>query len=412
MAFQQGLSGLNSASKNLDVISNNVANATTVGFKGSRALFADVFANSLSGAGAGQVGIGSKVAAVSQEFGQGNVTSTNNPLDVAINGNGFFRMSQEGTISFTRNGQFHLDPNGYLVNTDGQRVTGYGVDAQANIVATTPLDIQIQTADIPPLATTTFRFGANLDASATAPAAAVFSAVDPNSYNNTTSGSVYDTLGNSHVFSYYFVKTATAGQWNVYASVDGGAPSTVDLGAGAGNPLVLNFDSAGALTTAMPVNADLTITGGATTPLSFTLDMSSMTQFGAPFSVNTLYQDGYSSGRLAGLTIGSDGVVKGRYTNGQSQNLGQIVLASFANPNGLKPLGQNQWADSPDSGLPVIGAPGTGNLGVVQSSAVEDSNVDLTAELVSMITAQRVYQANAQSIKTQDEVLQTLVNLR
>ena len=412
MAFQQGLSGLNSASKNLDVISNNVANATTVGFKGSRALFADVFANSLSGAGAGQVGIGSKVAAVSQEFGQGNVTSTNNPLDVAINGNGFFRMSQEGTISFTRNGQFHIDPNGYLVNTDNQRVTGYGVDAQANIVATTPIDIQIQTADIPPLATTTFRFGANLDASATPPAAAVFGTADPNSYNNTTSGSVYDTLGNSHIFSYYFVKAATAGEWNVYAAVDGTAVSNVDLGAGAGNPLVLNFDSAGALTTAMPVSADLTIAGGATTPLSFTLDMSSMTQFGAPFSVNTLYQDGYSSGRLAGLNIGSDGIVKGRYTNGQSQNLGQIVLASFANPNGLKPLGQNQWADSPDSGLPVIGAPGTGNLGAVQSSAVEDSNVDLTAELVSMITAQRVYQANAQSIKTQDEVLQTLVNLR
>ncbi len=412
MAFQQGLSGLNSASKHLDVISNNVANATTVGFKGSRALFADVFANSLSGAGAGQVGIGSTVAAVSQEFGQGNVTSTNNPLDVAINGNGFFRMSEEGTISYTRNGQFHIDPNGFLVNTDNQRVTGHGVDAQANIVQTTPIEIQIQTADIPPLATTTFRFGANLDASAAPPAAATFSTIDPNSYNNTTSGSVYDTLGNSHVFSYYFVKTATAGQWNVYAAVDGTAVGNVDLGTGAGNPLVLNFDSAGALTTAMPVNADLTVAGGATTPLSFTLDMTSMTQFGAPFSVNTLYQDGYSSGRLAGLNIGSDGVIKGRYTNGQSQNLGQIVLASFANPNGLKPLGQNQWADSPDSGLPVIGAPGTGNLGAVQSSAVEDSNVDLTAELVSMITAQRVYQANAQSIKTQDEVLQTLVNLR
>src|SRR5512139_3424925 len=209
MAFQQGLSGLNTASKNLDVISNNVANATTVGFKGSRAEFADVFANSLSGAGAGQVGIGAKVAAVSQQFGQGNVTSTNNQLDVAINGNGFFRISQEGTVSYTRNGQFHLDPNGYLVNTDNQRVTGYGVDAQANIVQTTPIDIQIQTADIPPLATSTFRFGANLDASAVPPAAAVFSTTDPNSYNNTTSGSVYDTLGNSHIFSYYFVKSPT-----------------------------------------------------------------------------------------------------------------------------------------------------------------------------------------------------------
>ena len=412
MAFQQGLSGLNSASKNLDVISNNVANATTVGFKGSRAQFADVFANSLSGAGSSQVGIGSQVAAIAQEFGQGNVTSTNNPLDVAINGNGFFRISQDGSITYTRNGQFHLDPNGYLVNTDNKRVTGYGVDAQANIVQTSPLEIQIQTADIPPLATTTFRFGANLDAGAAAPAVATFSPTDPLSYNNTTSGSVYDTLGNSHVFSYYFVKSPTVGQWNVYASVDGTATSNVDFGAGAGSPLALNFDSAGALTTTMPVTANLTVGGGATSPISFTLDMNSMTQFGSPFSVNTLYQDGYASGRLAGLSIGSDGVIQGRYTNGQSQNLGQIVLASFANPNGLRPMGQNQWTDSPDSGLPVIGAPNSGSLGVLKSSAVEDSNVDLTAELVSMITAQRVYQANAQSIKTQDEVLQTLVNLR
>jgi flagellar hook protein FlgE len=194
--------------------------------------------------------------------------------------------------------------------------------------------------------------------------------------------------------------------------VDGTAIGNVNLGAGAGNPLVLDFDTGGRLTTAMPVNADVTITSGATSPISFSLDLNGTSQFGSPFSVNNLYQDGYSSGRLAGLNIGSDGTIKGRYTNGQSQDLAQIVLASFANPNGLKPLGQNQWADSPDSGLPVIGVPGGGNLGGVQSSAVEDSNVDLTAELVAMITAQRMYQANAQSIKTQDEVMQTLVNLR
>jgi len=412
MAFQQGLSGLNSAAKNLDVISNNVANAATVGFKGSRAMFADVFASSLNGSGSSQIGIGSKVAAVSQEFGQGNVTSTNNPLDVAINGNGFFRVSKDGTISFTRNGQFHLDADGYLVNTESQRVTGYGVDSSANIIATAPIDVRLSTADIAPLATTTFRFGANLDAGATPPSSAVFNAADPTSYNNTTSGSVYDTLGNVHVFSYYFVKTATAGQWNVFGTVDGSAISNVNLGAGAGTPLVLNFGSDGALSTTMPVNASLTISGGATSPINFGLDMAEMTQFGSSFSVNSLFQDGYSAGRLTGVNIGADGTIKGRYTNGQSQDLAQIVLAQFANPSGLKSLGQNQWADSPDSGLPVIGTPGSGSLGVVQSSAVEDSNVDLTAELVSMITAQRFYQANAQSIKTQDEVMQTLVNLR
>jgi flagellar hook protein FlgE len=412
MAFQQGLSGLNTAAKNLDVISNNVANATVVGFKNARALFSDVFANSLSGSGASDIGIGSQVAGVSQQFSQGNVSSTANPLDVAVNGNGFFRISDNGTITYSRNGQFHLDANGYLVNNDNSRVTGYGVDAAANIVRTTPIDIQVSTADIPPLTTSVFRLGANLDSGSPVPTAAVFNTADPASYNNTTSGTVYDSLGNAHVMSYYFVKTATAGQWDTYATVDGTAITNVDLGAGAGNPLVLNFNSFGALTTAMPATADLTIGGAANSPISMELDMSGTSQFGSAFSVNTLFQDGYTSGRLAGINIGVDGTIKGRYTNGQSQNIAQIVLAQFANPNGLKPLGNNQWADSPDSGLPVVGIPGSGSLGALQSSAVEDSNVDLTGELVAMITAQRVYQANAQSIKTQDELLQTLVNLR
>jgi flagellar hook protein FlgE len=410
MAFQQGLSGLNGASKNLDVISNNVANAATVGFKSSRAVFADVYASSLTGSS--DVGIGSTVADVAQEFGQGNVTSTNNPLDVAINGGGFFRMSQEGAVTFSRNGQFHLDPAGYLVNTDNQRVTGYGVDASGTVSASTPLDVRINTADIPPVYTGLFRFGANLDARAAAPTAPVFNMADPASYTNTTSGSVYDSLGNAHTLTYFFAKTPTSGQWNVYGSVDGTAVTNVDLGAGAGNPLVLNFDANGVLTTAMPVTAAVTIASGAVSPISLSLDMNGTTQFGSDFSVNSLFQDGYASGRLVGLSIGSDGTIKGRYTNGESQNLARIVLANFANPNGLKPLGQNQWSDTPDSGLPVIGSPGSGSLGALQSSAVEDSNVDLTAELVAMITAQRIYQANAQSIKTQDEVMQTLFNLR
>jgi len=412
MSFQQGLSGLNSSAKHLDVISNNVANASVVGFKGSRPLFADVFANSLSGAGASQIGIGSKVATVSQEFGQGNISSTNNPLDVAVNGRGFFRMTKDGTISLSRKGQFHLDAEGYIVNSDALRVTGYGTDTSGNIVATAPVDVRLSTADIPPQATAAFRAGLNLDAGAAQPTTALFNQADPTSYNNTTSGTVYDSIGNPHVLSLYFVRTATAGQWNMHATVDGTPSTNVNLGGGAGVPTTLTFDNTGALTSAMPLTASLAITGGGVTPLSFQFDLAGSSQFGSPFSVNALFQDGYSSGRLAGINIGNDGVVKGRYTNGQSQNLAQIVLADFANPQGLRPIGQNQWADSSDSGLPVVGAPGSGNLGSVQSSAVEDSNVDLTAELVSMITAQRVYQANAQSIKTQDEVLQTLVNLK
>jgi flagellar hook protein FlgE len=198
----------------------------------------------------------------------------------------------------------------------------------------------------------------------------------------------------------------------MYGQVDGGALANADVGAGAGAPATLNFSNTGALTTGMPLNASLTLTNGAVTPLAYTLDLTGSTQYGSNFGVNTLSQNGYASGRLAGFNVADDGTVVGRYTNGQSRNLAQVVLADFRNVQGLKPLGNNQWEETADSGLAIVGTPSSGSLGTVQSSAVEDSNIDLTAELVSMITAQRVYQANAQTIKTQDAILQTLVNLR
>ena len=210
----------------------------------------------------------------------------------------------------------------------------------------------------------------------------------------------------------YFVKTAVAGQWQLYGTVDGGPPADVDLGAGAGNPVTLNFDNLGQLTTGMPLPASLTVTTGAVTPLAFTFDMTGSTQYGSDFGVNTLSQNGYASGRLAGFNVSGDGILIGRYTNGQSRNLAQVVLADFRNLQGLKPLGDNLWEETADSGLAIVGTPNSGSLGVLQSSAVEDSNVDLTAELVRMMTAQRVYQANAQTIKTQDQVLSTLLNLK
>jgi flagellar hook protein FlgE len=412
MAFQTGLSGLNAASHDLDIVGNNVANASTVGFKESRALFADVYANSLSGAGANAVGIGTKVASVQQEFTQGNITVTNNPLDIAINGGGFFRMSENGSITYTRNGQFHSDSNGFIVNADNLQLTGYTVDTAGNIIASSPVPLQLSTADIPPNITSKFQAGVNLDARATAPATAIFNAIDPTSYNSSTSGTVFDSLGNSHVFTMYFVKTAVAGQWALHATVDGTAAANVNLGAGAGNPTTLAFNTSGVLTTVMPLAASLTIGGGAATPLPFNLDFAGSTQFGSNFNVNALTQDGYTSGRLTGYNVGADGLVLGQYSNGQSKTLAQVVLTTFANSEGLIPLGNNQWQESSASGLPLVGAPGSGRLGALQAAAVEDSNVDLTAELVNMITAQRNYQANAQTIKTQDAVLQTLVNLR
>ena len=402
MSFQQGLSGLNAAAKNLDVIGNNVSNSSTVGFKQSQAQFADVYANSLTGAGGSNVGIGVKVAQVAQQFTQGNVTATNNPLDMAINGGGFFRMDNNGEVTYQRNGQFQLDSMGFIVNPTGAKLTGYTANASGVLSTGAPSPLSINTADLTPQTTTTVNAVLNLDSTSTALSAAAFDMNDPTTYHNSTAVSLYDSLGNAHTQQTYYVKTA-AGTWDVFASTDGAAASAVGT---------LNFDTNGVLTTAMPFSIPVTVTTGATSPFSVDLDYTGTTQFGSAFSVNTLNQDGYTSGRLAGFNIGADGVILGRYTNGQSAVLGQVVLANFANPNGLQQLGNNMWAESSTSGTPLVGTPDSGSLGVLQSSAVEDSNVDLTAELVNLITAQRVYQANAQTIKAQDAVLQTLVNLR
>ena len=413
MGFQTGLSGLNAASQSLDVIGNNVANAATVGFKESRTLFSDVYANSLSGSGANQVGLGVKVAAIEQQFTQGAISTSNNPFDVAINGKGFFRLDDNGATFYSRNGEFHLDNAGNMVTSEGFKVSGYGVDASGNIVPTSPIPLQFSSAQLAPTPTANFRASFNLDSREAVPTTALFNEADPTSYNDSTSGTVFDSLGNPHVFTQYFVKTAVAGQWALHATVDGTPPANIDLGAGAGNPINVDFNSKGVLTTAMPIaGVALTIAGGATSPLSLDVDLLGTTQFGAKFAVNALFQDGFASGRLAGFNMGGDGIIVGRYSNGQSRNLGQLVLASFADPQGLKPLGNNRWEQTSDSGIPVVGTPGSGDLGAVQGAATELSNVDLTAELVNMITMQRVYQANAQSIKTQDSILQTLVNLR
>ena len=414
MSFQQGLSGLNAAAKNLDAIGNNVANSNTVGFKQSQTQFADVYANSLTGAGGSQVGIGVKVAQVVQQFTQGNVTSSNNPLDIAINGGGFFRMDNNGEVTYQRNGQFQLDRTGFIVNPSGAHLTGYTADASGVLLTGSPSPLSIDTADLVPQVTTAVNAVLNLNSGNLPinPLTNPFDLTDPSTFNSSTAVSVYDSLGNAHTLQTFYVKTATAGQWDVYAANDG----VQIIGGGATGQIdTLNFTPNGVIdtaTTTIPFTiGPVAVTTGAA-DLNFTLDFTGSTQFGSPFSVNTLNQDGFTSGRLAGFNIGADGMILGRYTNGQTAVLGQVVLASFANPNGLKPLGNNMWSETATSGNPLVGAPSSGSLGVLQSSAVEDSNVDLTAELVNLITAQRVYQANAQTIKAQDAVLQTLVNLR
>ena len=434
MSFQQGLSGLNVSSKALDVVSNNIANANTVGFKSATTHFADVYANSLAGAGAAQVGIGVQNVAIMQQFSQGNITSTNNPLDMSINGQGFYRMNTNGNVTYTRNGQFHLDKNGYIVDDRSRVLTGYPVDGTGQIVQSAPVDLQLDAGDQDPVATgagvgsfTGVRANVNLDSRAVSPAVAVPPAPwvpgathDPSTYNWSTALSIYDTLGNAHTLSLYAVKTATPGLWDIHAAVDG----TTDVNVTLGTP-TLQFTTSGQLdgtiagngTVGVSIDLDQVMTdlGGvnnAASPLVFDINFAGSTQFGSVFGANRLEQDGYASGRLAGVSVSGDGVIRGNYTNGQSRNLGQVVLANFTNPNGLTSLGGNQWGETSASGSALVGAPGSASLGVLQAAAVEESNVDLTAELVAMITQQRNYQANAQSIKTQDQIMQTLVNLR
>ncbi len=405
MSFQQGLSGLSASAKAIDSVGNNIANSGTVGFKSATTAFADVFAATMGGAN--QIGIGTAIASINQQFTQGNITVTNNALDLAINGSGFYRLSNHGAITWTRNGQFNVDKDGYIVNANGARLTGYLANANNVIVPSTPAEIFINTSDLQPQPTgqsgAGLEIGLNLDSRETV-IAATFDINDPTTYNSSTSATVYDSLGNPHLLSLYFKKTGP-GAWELYTSLDGGPAS-------AATPLT--FSATGALTA--PANGIIAqshaIATGATTPLDYDLNLTGSTQYGSIFGVNSITQDGYTSGRLSGLSVASDGTIQGRYSNGQTRDLAQVVLGNFNNPNGLLSLGNNQWAETADSGQPLVGVPGSGSLGVIQSAAVEESNVDLTAELVNMITLQRAYQANAQTIKTQDAILQTLVNLR
>jgi flagellar hook protein FlgE len=548
MSFQQGLSGLNAAAKSLDVIGNNIANSSTVGFKGAQAQFADVYANSLNGASGLVAGIGTKVAKIAQQFTQGPIESSSNPLDMAINGAGFFRMELDGVVQLSRNGQFELDENGSIINAQGAKLTGYMADTSGTLSTGTPIPLKINTADLPPVSTTEARYTMKLDSNSQVPQVA-FDAANPKSYNFTTPMDNFDSLGNKHVMQTYYVKSGP-GTWDVYASADGteinkvkaqeaafnaltanpaatdndlvvaawsgvlqkiadltadaatrhndaatlsatdplaaaemeaeavkvdnyvialqatydGAiglvvsPSPEELAVGAARGLIgakpedvaaaaaasvpgmkigtVIFNAVGELDLSrmalrtpaqgLPFNVGIPVypSTGAVSPFNVKINFDRLQQFAskaAPSgndwfagesSVTAKTQNGYRAGQLTRFSTGVDGVMLGEYNNGEAHILGQVVFANVANPNGLTSLGNNAWAESASSGQILIGTPDNGTFGILQASAVESSNVDLTQELVNMITAQRAYQANAQTIKTQDQVMQTLVNLR
>ena len=426
MGFQQGLSGLNASSKNLDVIGHNIANANTTGYKASRAEFAEMVASAIGTSGGNSSGIGVEVGAVAQQFSQGNLSITGNNLDLAINGSGFFKLMQaDGTPAYTRAGNFKLDKVGNMVTNDNARVMGYPIDPNTGLrTASEPEPLRFPTGQpIPAKQTSQITVALNLDArapdAAGNPAATPPIPATPRATYG-TSVNVYDSQGVAKPVNLYFQKTATANTWDVYDQLDNptAVPPVVATPIGQ-----ITFDNNGAIVSPVApppaTGFQLPVTINPTPPnpnglpaYNVAVDIGKVTQFGTKFAVSDLTQDGYTAGELTGINVSESGMVMTRYSNGVTRAEGQVALANFRNPQGLVSVGGNNWVESFESGQPVVGAPTDGSFGALRSGALEESNVDLTAELVNMMTAQRAYQANAQTIKTQDQVMSTLVNLR
>ncbi len=439
MSFQTGLSGLNASSRNLDVIGNNIANANTTGMKSSRTEFSSLVASSIGSGSSSGAGIGVNAAVISQQFTQGNITTTGNSLDVAINGSGFFQLTQpDGSMAYTRDGSFKLDKDGNIVTNSGANVMGYPTDATGKPTSATIQALSLPTgAPIAASATTTITAEFNLDARIqdNTTLAAAGNTTNPRSTFG-TSLNVYDKEGVASPVNLYFEKapaSPTPNSWNVYGGLDTAAIAGPPAVAAVTYPVIatMTFDASGKITSVTPTapatapatGIGVTIAAGTIASLNpnettgkiatpITLDLSTTTQFGTAFAVSNLAQNGYTAGELTGVNIGNNGVITAKYSNGQTQSAGQVTLADFRNVQGLSAIGNNAWAATYASGDPVGGSPGAGKFGALQSGALEDSNVDLTSELVNMMTAQRAYQANAQTIKTQDQIMSTLVNLR
>ncbi|KTS72098.1 flagellar hook protein FlgE [Pseudomonas oryzihabitans] len=507
MSFNIGLSGIKAASSDLNITGNNIANASTVGFKQSRAEFQDLYAASVLGTGRNAQGSGVLLGNVGQLFNQGTIDYTQNALDMGVNGNGFFMTSNNGAIQYTRAGYFGTDKNGYIVDNNGYRLQGYTTNAQGLLQPGVRSDLRIETASQAPKSTTQISQQFNLNSTSTPPTLTPFDPSDPKTYNSSTSLNIYDSQGNSHVMSQYFVKAPapSTNQWSMQVLIDGRNPldpgiatktaNTAAAASGAtansvatavnnmagATPQVktiannaaaaagataasvaaavaaygtqpqsfnVTFDAAGKLSTVTSSSSGVTVdpatniisfaadpTGSSGTgwipavsdgsnPANyswngalgntggFTFDPRGSTQFSTAFAVNSVNQDGYTTGQLSGLEIDDTGQIFARYTNGQSKVQGQVVLANFANVQGLTPMGKTSWTESAESGQPVVGTPRAGTLGALQSGALEASNVDISTELVDMIVAQRNYQANAKTIETENAITQTIINLR
>jgi len=444
MSFSTSLSGLNAASNDLDVTGNNIANVATTGFKGSRAEFADIFSSSALGTTANAIGSGVQLSSVSQQFGQGNLEFTENTLDMSISGEGFFVMRPNQTSSdllYTRAGAFQVNKEGFISNSAGQILQAFPVDSVTGNVGTTSLSSTVPLA-VPntvgsPQATSSVSINLNLpsdipqittgaiDAEFNAALSTVpVSTVSPSvsSYNNSTSATVFDSQGNSHILTMYFVMTDDINNtWDTRATMDGYPMTSGGVLAGAAPNLSgLDFDGAGQLDTTgnYPgiIPFDTYDPGNGSNPLSIAVDFTSagntLTQEAqGSFTVQSLSQNGFATGNLSGIEIADNGLVRASFTNGQTTALGKIALARFDNPQGLRQVGNTSWVATVESGTVLGGEAGTGNLGLVQSGALETSNIDLTGELVSLITAQRNFQANSKAIETANTITQTIINI-
>lgn len=407
MTFEIALTGLQAASSELEVISNNIANSSTVGFKASDILFGDIYSMEGIGATGNSIGRGVRSTDVVQQFTKGDVTYTESQLDLSVDGSsqGFFKLSDAGAIQYSRAGSFGLDRNGYIVNGAGQKLMGY--PAVDGTIIPTPGELRVSSIDTAARQTESMRLNLNLNADNKV--APPFDQADSNSYNFTTSTSIYDSLGASHLANFHFRKS-DINVWHMHTFI-----GNTEISPPAGDEIV--FDTTGSLSS---VNGDTNgmlaldpfVPLAGTEPLNVMLNLSEVTQFFGQSGVNEVSQDGYGSGRLNDFGINADGMILGYYTNGQSAAMGQITITNFRNPQGLQQVGNTSWEETFASGEALTGIPGSATLGTIQAGSLEQSNVDVTEELVNMISTQRNFQANAQVISASDQLTQTVMNIK
>ncbi|PCD02487.1 flagellar hook-basal body protein [Sphingomonas spermidinifaciens] len=421
MSFYTSLSGLQASQKEMSTISHNLANVATDGFKKSRVEFADVIASSVTVSPNAQVGSGVVTKSIRQQFGQGNLIQTGGAFDLVVSGDGFFmtKPAAEGSqTTYTRNGGFNVDNDRYVVDGNGSRLQVYPVDGSGAVIAS-GIDglasLRLPETSGTPKATGAVALNLNINAGSSIPSAA-FDRLDATTYNQSTQTTIYDGNGNPVTMTNYFVRTKAptvadpTSQWQVYSFV-----GDTQLGVDPANPqpVTLDFDTAGTLTAPTAPTAFGPFTPlGSSAEQTLSLDFTGTAQSASPFAVVNRTQDGVAVGKLQSVAVDESGIVRATFSNGDAKALGKVALANFSNPNGLRQLGNSNWAATGVSGQPTLGEAGANGFGGLMSGIVEGSNVDITEELVALIAAQRNFQANAKALDTSSQISQTIFNIR